>query len=120
MRLLLAVVFVIAGLTCAHAQVNPANPNTPGVPVTPTPLPSTFPQFQNYTACLMNCDTRVGTCQSSCSLNNSPSFTLAPLASTSPGTGTGTVTSGAASLTQCNMTCVSQSLVCKQSCTAPH
>ena len=117
MRLLLAVVFVIAGLTCAHAQFNPANPNTP---VATPGLPSTFPQYQTYAACVMNCDTRVGACQSYCSLNNSPGFTLAPVASTAPGTGTGTLTTGAASLTQCNMTCVSQSLVCKQSCPPPH
>jgi len=29
MRLRIAVVFVIAGVTCANAQVNPANPNSP-------------------------------------------------------------------------------------------
>jgi hypothetical protein len=114
MRLRLAVAFVVTGATCAYAQQT----FTP-IPAPPG-LPSTFPQYQNYAGCLMNCDTRVAQCQGSCSLTNSPAFTLAPLASTAPGTGTGTLTSGAASLTQCNMNCVSQSLVCKQSCQPPH
>jgi len=114
MRLRLAVAFVVAGVTCAHAQQT-ITPITP-----PAGLPSTFPQYQVYSACVMNCDTRVGQCQGACSLNNSPAFTLAPFASTAPGTGTGVLTSGAASLTQCNMTCISQSLACKMSCQPPH
>jgi hypothetical protein len=114
MRLWIALAFVIAGVTCANAQqtVTPIPP--------PRSLPPIFPQYQSYATCLMNCDTRVGQCQGTCSLSNTPTFTLAPLASTSPGSGTGTLTSGAASLTQCNMSCISQSLVCKQSCQPPH
>jgi len=111
MRSLLAVVFVIAALTCAHAQVNPANPNAQ---VNPQSLPSTFPQYQNYAGCVMNCDTRLGTCQSSCSLSNTAAFTFAP-------TTTGTPTRpDPGALTQCYMSCNSQGLVCKQSCTPPH
>src|SRR5690348_15840275 len=96
-----------AGLTCADAQQTIT-------PVAPPPgLPSNFPQFQNYSGCLMNCDTRVSTCQSSCSVSNSPTFTFAP-----PGTGPTRPDPGA--LSQCYMSCTSQALACKQSCTPPH
>ena len=109
MRLRIAVVFVLAGVAYANAQVNPANPNTP---VTPLSLPSTFPQFQSYAQCLMNCDTRSATCQSTCSVSNSPTFTFA----TTP---TGTRPDPGA-VGQCYLTCTNQALVCKQSCTPPH
>ena len=114
MGLRLAVAFVVAGVTCAHAQQT----ITP-IPTAPS-LPPNFPQYKTYAACVMNCDTRVGACQGSCSLNNTPTFTLAPFASTAPGTGTGTLTTGAASLTQCYMSCTSQALLCKQSCPPVH
>ena len=106
MRSRLAVAFVLAGMTCAHAQQTIT-------PVAPPPgLPSTFPQFQTYSTCLMTCDTRVGVCQSSCSLTNSPGVAF---------TATGVATPGAAgALTQCYLSCNSQALLCKQSCTPPH
>jgi len=53
---------VVAGVTCAHAQQT----ITP-IPTAPS-LPPNFPQYKTYAACVMNCDTRVGLCQSSCSV----------------------------------------------------
>ena len=68
MRLRLAVFLVLAAVGSAHAQ---QTTNTP-----PPGLPSTFPQFQTYAGCLMNCDTRSVTCQSTCSVSNSPTSTF--------------------------------------------
>jgi hypothetical protein len=108
LRLWLAVAFVVAGVTCAHAQQTIT-------PVTPLPgLPPTFPQYQTYATCVMNCDTRVGQCQSTCSVSNSPAFTFAP-------TTTGTPTRpDPGALSQCYISCTSQALLCKQSCPPPH
>ena len=110
MRLRLAVCLVLAGVVGAHAQ------QTVTVPPPAVSPPSTFPQFQTYAGCLMNCDTRAVTCQSTCSVSNSPSLTFAQ-------TGTGT-TAGtrpdAGALTQCYLGCGSQALACKQTCTPPH
>jgi hypothetical protein len=108
LALAIAVAFVVAGLTCAHAQQT-ITPVTP-----PAGLPSTFPQFQTYASCLMNCDTRVGQCQSTCSVSNSPAFTFAP-------TTTGTPTRpDPGAVSQCFIACNSQALACKQTCTPPH
>jgi len=108
-RVRIAVCLVVAALGSAHAQQTTTPPP-------PTGLPSTFPQFQTYAGCLMNCDTRSATCQSTCSVSNSPSFTFAP-------TGTGT-TAGTrpdpGALAQCYLSCNNQALVCKQTCTPPH
>ena len=107
LRVLLTVAFVVAGMTCAHAQQT-ITPVTP-----PAGLPSTFQQYQNYAGCVLNCDTRVGTCQSSCSASNSPTFTFAP-------TTTGTPTRpDPGALTQCFISCNSQALLCKQACRLP-
>jgi len=47
-------------------------------PIPPPPgLPSIIPQTQAFTACVMNCDTASGGCQSACSVNNSPVLTSA-------------------------------------------
>jgi hypothetical protein len=106
LRLSLAVCLVLAGVGCASAQ------QTTTVPPPPPGLPSTFPQAQAYAACLMNCDTRSGTCQGTCSVSNSPSFTFAaPTAGTRPDPG---------ALAQCYQSCTTQALTCKQSCTPPH
>ena len=105
MRLPLAVFFALAAVAGAHAQ------QTTTVPP-PAPLPSTFPQFQTYAVCLMNCDTRSATCQSTCSVSNSPTVTFA----TTP---TGTRPDPGA-LAQCYLTCNTQALTCKQTCAPPH
>ena len=105
MRWRLAICFALAVTTGAHAQ------QTVTVPP-PAPLPSTFPQFQTYAQCLMNCDTRSATCQSTCSVNNSPTFTFA----TTP---TGTRPDPGA-VGQCYLTCSNQALTCKQACVPPH
>ena len=105
LRLRLAVLLVLAGLGCAHAQQTTTPPPPPS-------LPSTFPQFQTYAGCLMNCDTRSGTCQGTCGVSNSPSFTFAaPTPATRPDYG---------ALAQCYLSCNTQALVCKQACTPPH
>jgi hypothetical protein len=108
LRLRLAGCLVLAAVTCAHAQ------QTTTVPPPPAGLKSTFPQFQTYAGCLMNCDTRSGTCQSTCNVGNSPTFTLAP--TTTP---TGTRPDPGA-LAQCYVACNTQALICKQGCTPPH
>jgi hypothetical protein len=106
LRLRLAICLLLAGVACAHAQ------QTTTVPPPPPGLPSTFPQFQTYAGCLMNCDTKSGMCQGACSLSNSPSLTFAPTpAGTRPDPG---------ALAQCYISCNTQQLVCKQSCTPPH
>ena len=106
MRLRLALCFVLAAVSGAYAQ------QTTTVPP-PAPLPSTFPQFQTYAGCLMNCDTRAGTCQGTCSVSNSPAFTFA-----SPTTTSARPDAGA--LAACYQSCTTQALACKQSCTPPH
>jgi hypothetical protein len=111
LRVRLVVCFVLAAVTCAHAQQ--------GVTVTPLPppptLPSTFPQFQTYSTCLMTCDTKAGTCQGTCSVNNSPAVTFAAPTSATMGT-----RPDPGALAQCNQICTNQALLCKQSCTPPH
>jgi hypothetical protein len=105
LRLRLALCFVLAAVSGASAQ------QTTTVPP-PAPLPSTFPQFQTYAGCLMNCDTRAGTCQGTCSVSNSPTltFTTTPVG-TRPDPG---------ALAQCYQSCTTQALTCKQTCTPPH
>ena len=108
MRLWLVVCLVLAAVAHAHAQ------QTVTVPPAPS-LPSTFPQFQTYAGCLMGCDTKAGTCQSTCSVSNSPSVTFASPTSTTAGT---RLDPGA--LSQCYLSCNTQTLACKQACTPPH
>jgi len=101
----LAICLALAAVTGAHAQQT----NTPPPP---PPLPSTFPQFQTYAGCLMNCDTRSATCQSTCSVTNSPTATFATTpVGTRPDPG---------ALAQCYLSCSTQALTCKQTCTPPH
>jgi hypothetical protein len=107
LRLRLAVFLVLAAVGSAHAQQTTNTPPQPG-------LPSTFPQFQTYAGCLMNCDTRSVTCQSTCSVSNSPTTTFATTSTTSgtrPDAGT---------LAQCYLGCNTQALSCKQTCAPPH
>ena len=108
MRLWLAVFFVFTALAPAQAQ---QTTNTPP----PPSLPSTFPQYQTYAGCVMNCDTRSATCQSTCSVSNSPAVTFAPTTSATAGT-----RPDAGTLSQCYLGCTTQVLTCKQTCTAPH
>jgi len=119
LRLRLAVFFVLAAVTHAPAQQTVTTPP-------PTPLPSTFPQFQSYSGCLMSCDTTAGTCRATCSVSNSPAVTFpSPLAATTP-SATRTdpslvpVRPDAGALAQCNLNCGTQVLICKQACTPPH
>jgi hypothetical protein len=118
MRLRLAVCLVLAGVAHVHAQ------QTVTVPPPPSPLPSTFPQFQTYSGCLMSCDTRAGSCQSSCSVSNSPAITFAaPSSGPSPTRSDPSILSqrpDQGTLTQCYLNCNSQALACKQTCTPPH
>jgi hypothetical protein len=109
LRLRLAVFLVLAAVAPARAQqtVTPIPP--------PTGLPSTFPQFQTYAGCLMNCDTRSVTCQSTCSVSNTPTFTLAPTTNTPT-----TTRPDPGALAQCYLGCNSQALACKQTCAPPH
>jgi hypothetical protein len=105
LRLRLAVCLLLAGLGSAHAQ---QTTNTPP----PPSLPSTFPTFQTYSSCLMNCDTKSGACQGTCSVSNSPSLTFATTpAGTRPDPG---------ALAQCYLACNTQVLTCKQTCIPPH
>jgi hypothetical protein len=76
-------------------------------PIPPPPgLPSIIPQTQVYTACIMNCDTAGGSCQSACSVSNSPARTSAAGVHDT--------------LTQCYLGCTSTLLQCKQTCPSPH
>jgi hypothetical protein len=108
LRLRLAIFCLLAAVTQAHAQQTVTTPP-------PTSPPSTFPQFQTYSSCLMNCDTRAGTCQSTCSVSNSPSLTFAAPTSSSAATRPDPGT-----LAQCYSSCSTQALACKQACTPPH
>jgi len=107
MRLRLAVCLVLASVAQGHGQ------QTVTVPPPPASPPSTFPQFQTYAGCLMGCDTKAGTCQSTCSVSNSPSFTFAAPTSTS-------TRPDAGALSACYLSCNTQALTCKQACTPPH
>jgi hypothetical protein len=106
----LAIGVLILGLGSTPAQMPEEGPPvrlaqqtfTPPPPPVPV-LPSIIPQTQAFTACVMNCDTASGSCQSACSVSNSPALT-----------------SAAGALTQCYLSCTSQQLVCKQTCPAPH
>jgi len=109
-RFWLAVCVVLAGIGCARAQ------QTTTVPPPPPGLPSSFPQYQTYSGCVMNCDSKATTCQSTCSVNNSPSTTfpssatIAASAGTRPDPGT---------LSQCYLACTNAQLSCKQTCSPP-
>ena len=114
MRLRLAIFLVFVALAPAHAQ---QTTNTPP----PPSLPSTFPQFQTYAGCLMTCDTRSATCQSTCSVSNSPAVTFAapPTATTPSATRIDSSVVGP-TLTQCYLNCNTAALTCKQTCNPPH
>src|SRR5215469_4887733 len=95
MRSRLAIGVLILGLgwtpTLAQQTVTPIPP--------PPGLPSIIPQTQAYTACIINCDTGSGTCQSACNISNSPARTSAAGVHDT--------------LTQCYLGCTSQQLQCK-------
>jgi hypothetical protein len=112
LRVGLAFFFVLAVVVQAHAQQTVTQPP-------PTSPPSTFPQFQTYAGCLMNCDTRAGTCQSTCSVSNSPAVTFAAPSTTLNATRTDSSVA-VPTLAQCYLSCSTQALVCKQACIPPH
>jgi len=110
----LAICVVVLGIASAHSQtleegrpIVLAQQTVVAVPPAPS-LPSILPQLQNTASCLMGCDTRVGTCQGTCSFSNSPSVSLAPpIPGTRPDPG---------ALAQCYINCTAQQLACKQAC----
>jgi hypothetical protein len=85
----------------------------------PTPSPSptspSSPQSQAFTSCLMNCDTRIGLCQGTCSVNNVLSATIlgAPVSGLTP---TPAIRPDPGALSQCYSNCTTQQLSCKQAC----
>jgi hypothetical protein len=103
-RARLAATVLILGVVWAPAQTRAQQTVTPIPP--PPGLPSIIPQTQAYTACIMNCDTAAGSCQSGCSVSNSPERTSAAGAHET--------------LTQCYLACTSALLQCKQTCPSPH
>jgi hypothetical protein len=92
---LVAVVTGIAGSATLHAQ----NP-------TPAPLPNTSLPIQSFNACLINCGTQAGSCQSTC----------IALASGAQTNASSTVVGVTANPTQCYLNCTSQQLLCQQTC----
>ena len=109
----LAVCVLVLGVVWAPTQTPEEGPPvrlaqqtfTPPPPPPPG-LPSIIPQTQAYTGCIMNCDTAAGSCQSGCSVSNSPDrLSTAGLHDT---------------LTQCYLGCTSTLLQCKQTCPSPH
>jgi len=108
----LAIGVLILGLGWTPAQTPEEGPpvrlaQQTVTPIPPPPgLPSIIPQTQVYTACVMNCDTASGSCQSGCSVDNSPARTSAAGVHDT--------------LTQCYLGCTSQLLACKQTCPTPH
>jgi hypothetical protein len=97
--------FLTLGANCALAQ------QTVTVPPAAFTLPSTRPQTEAFTACVVNCDTAVGACHGRCNVNNSPLTTFAPsIAGTRPDPG---------ALSQCHQSCIVVQLTCKQSCRPP-
>ena len=104
----LAVCVFILGVVWAPTQTPEEGPPVRLAQQTFTPpgLPSIIPQTQAYTACIMNCDTASGSCQSACSVSNSPARTSAAGVHDT--------------LTQCYLGCTSTLLQCKQTCPSPH
>jgi hypothetical protein len=113
----LAIGLLLVGMSCGQSQeLDPRGPirlaqaSTPSVPTPAVPTPSpTIPQPS--TACLMNCDTRAGSCQGTCSVSNSVSSTFP---TTVPGSFNPRPDSG--TLAQCYLGCSTQQLSCKQAC----
>jgi hypothetical protein len=64
-------------------------------------------QTQAQSSCILNCDTKSGTCQSAC--------TVPTVSAVAPFTGT---RQDPGATTQCMLTCATQALTCKQAC--PH
>jgi hypothetical protein len=103
-RARLTAAVLILGVVWAPAQTLAQQTFTPLPPPVPV-LPSIIPQTQAFTTCVLNCDTASGSCQSACSVSNSPILTSAAGAHEA--------------LTQCYLSCTSQQLACKQACPAP-
>ena len=67
--------------------------------VQPAPQPQLLPQSSTTNACVINCDTLAMNCSNAC-------VVIGP--TTASGANTG----------QCNLTCTTQQLVCKQGCSS--
>ena len=100
-RIAIGVLILGLGWTPALAQQT----FTPPLPPTPV-LPSIQPQYQAYTACIMNCDTASGSCQSTCNIANAPDRTATSIVYETR--------------TQCYLGCTSTLLQCKLTCPQPH
>ncbi len=99
-------------LLCALLFAVPAQAQTPQQPPTfqpPQPSQTTI-QSQQLLSCYLNCDTRAGQCQGTCTQSNSAQVTLVPV---TPST---TTRPDPGALSQCFLSCSSQQLVCKQAC----
>jgi hypothetical protein len=67
--------------------------------VQPAPQPQLLPQSSTTNACVINCDTLAMNCSNAC-------VVIGPT----------TATAAAGSSGQCNLSCTTQQLVCKQGC----
>ena len=67
--------------------------------VQPAPQPQLLPQSSTTNACVINCDTLAMNCSNAC-------IVIGPT----------TAAAAAGSSGQCNLTCTTQQLVCKQGC----
>jgi hypothetical protein len=67
--------------------------------VQPAPQPQLLPQSSTTNACVINCDTFAMNCSNAC-------VVIGPT----------TAAAAAGSSGQCNLTCTTQQLVCKQGC----
>jgi hypothetical protein len=101
--LLLAAIAVTAGSGTSRADGKIRLAQAPVV--TPVPLtPPTLPN-QNFTACMITCNTQVGTCQGSCQALRSGVVSASS-----------TVVGITSDPTQCALNCTAQQTICAQAC----
>jgi hypothetical protein len=118
-RYRLAVGILLTSVACAFAQtrddqrpIRLAQSSQAPIsqPTITSPTSPSSPQSQAFTSCVMNCDTRAGTCQGTCSVGNSAATAPSLFGPTfSPRTDIG-------ALPQCYLNCTTQQLACKQAC----
>lgn len=117
---------VLAAIGAAAAQSSDEGPairlaQSSQAPIS-QPIPSTSPtspssaQSQAFTSCVMNCDTRVGLCQGTCSISNVPSVTTLGAPVSGGLTPAPLVRPDSGALSQCYLNCTAQQLYCKQAC----
>ena len=105
MRYVLPVCVLLAAIGNSIAHAQQGQQQVAPVPLVPTPLI----QSQTSTACLVNCNTQVMTCQNACVLvgpapaSPTPSITVSPVPNT-------------AGTSPCALSCTSQQLLCQQAC----